>query len=170
MKVNWKNEIENIRKMITKEHQTVEEVGKFYNVSKQRMYQVMTKFGIETGSRTRKNFLRGKSPKYYWLNKMLASKKVDKNERIFLLENMDVPDYCPVFGIKLNYDGIGEGPGWTKKDDSPSIDQIVPGEGYKIGNMQIMCFRANRIKNDATPEELEKLAVFMKNIVNNAQN
>lgn len=169
MGINWVNEVDNLKRMIEQEEKTLEEIGKIYDVSRQRLYQVLTKFGIETGTRKRKNFLRDKEPKYYWLNKMLAVKKVKKEQRIHLLETMSLPDYCPVFKVKLNYEGTGEGPGWTKKDNSPSIDQIVPGAGYTADNMQIICWRANRIKNDATPEELEKLAVFMKNLGNNTQ-
>ena len=48
--VLWSNEVDKIRELLT-EGKTTEEIGKLYNVSKQRIYQVLTKFGLETNGR-----------------------------------------------------------------------------------------------------------------------
>lgn len=160
-RVNWKNEIGQIKQYLS-EGWTTDQIGNSYGVSKQRIYQVMQKFGLETGTRKRKTYLAGKPPKYYWLNKMLSAKGVDKKKRQRLLEDFPVPDKCPILGIELNYEGSGNGAGWgARSDASPSIDQIVPGGGYTVSNMQIISWRANRIKNDATPEELRLIADYM---------
>lgn len=47
-------------------------------------------------------------------------------------------------------------------DDSPSLDQLVPGEGYTYMNVRIICWRCNRIKQDATPDELEMIATWIR--------
>jgi hypothetical protein len=64
----------------------------------------------------------------------------------------DVPDYCPIFNIKLEkHNGVGP------KDNSPSLDRIDSTKGYVIGNIRIISNRANRIKADSTFEEIEIL-------------
>lgn len=156
----WSKEIENINRMIT-ESKTLDEIGKHYGVSRQRIYQVFTKYGISTLSRKRKNFLREKHPKYYWLNKILNSKGVNKVDRLNILENLEIPDFCPILGLELNYNGTGM-IGWTRQDNSPSIDRIDSRGEYELNNIQIISWRANRIKNDSTPEELRKLADYME--------
>lgn len=158
----WENEVTRINSLIENGH-TIEQIGKLYGVSKQRMYQVMTKFGISTGVRERKNFLRDKEPKYYWLNHMLTRKEVLREERLSILASLEVPDFCPMLGCKLNYEGVGSS-GWTREDNSPSIDRVDSSLGYTIGNIQIISWRANRIKNDSTPEELMKIALYMQGL------
>lgn len=165
-KTIWKEEIENISNILST-GKTIEEVGKVYSVSKQRIYQVMEKFGLETINRKKKNFLRDKEIKYYWLNRILVNKKFSKIERRELLESMDVPDICPMLGVELNYNGTGV-EGWgSKKENSPSLDRIDSSKGYVKDNIQVISWRANRIKNDSTPEELIKIATYMLKLTNN---
>ena len=158
----WVNEIENIKTMLNN-CMSLKEIGDSYKVSKQRMYQILTKYGIESPEKKRKNYLRDKPPKYYWLARMLVTKKLSKTERMDILENINIPDTCPIFGLTLNYDGVEE-PGWARTDSSPSIDRIDSDRGYTIDNIQIISWRANRIKNDSTPEELRKLADYMERL------
>lgn len=158
----WVNEIENIKAMIY-ECVTLDKIGNNYGVSKQRIYQVLTKYGIETPEHKKKNYLRGKPPKYSWLSRMLTVRKLTKADRLNILENINIPDTCPIFGLTLNYDGV-ENPGWTRTDNSPSIDRIDSDKGYTIDNIQIISWRANRIKNDSTPEELRKLSDYMERL------
>jgi len=155
--IKWVDNIEEVSSMIN-EGATLHDIGELYGVSKQRMYQVCTKFGIETKARVRKNFLRGREPKYYWLNHILCTNKLAKIDRLYLLDRIHLPDVCPVLGIPLNYNG---GCGF-RRDNSPSIDQVIAGGGYIEGNMVVMSWRANRIKSDGTWEELEKIAEFVK--------
>jgi len=48
-----------------------------------------------------------------------------------------------------------------RRDDSPSIDRLVPNAGYVPSNIIVMSDRANRIKNDGTAEEHRRIARFM---------
>ncbi len=45
---------------------------------------------------------------------------------------------------------------------SPSIDRIDPGAGYVLGNVALLCWRCNNLKRDATAEELETIAAWMR--------
>lgn len=63
------------------------------------------------------------------------------------------PRQCPICSAAFQYDNPR-----GKTDTSPSVDRIVPGLGYTVNNSWIICTRCNRIKNDATVEELRTLA------------
>lgn len=63
-----------------------------------------------------------------------------------------IPDYCPILGIAL-------APNRGKvKDNSATVDRIVPELGYTKGNIQVLSHKANAMKYNATPEELLKFA------------
>lgn len=70
-------------------------------------------------------------------------------------DDIHIPDVCPVFGIKLV---LNSG---LYKDDSPSLDRINPVLGYVPGNVVVISLRANRIKNNATVEEIALLNVWL---------
>jgi len=61
---------------------------------------------------------------------------------------------CPILGIKVTW--VGE------RDTTPSIDKIFPNKGYVEDNVIWVSTRANRIKQDATPEEMMKVAKWLK--------
>jgi len=168
LKSTWEEEIPTIIKMMD-EGVCLDAIGASYDVSKQRIYQVLTKYGVNTPARKRKNFLRGKEPKYYWLDRMLRGKGIRAAQRRRLLNDLPLPDYCPALGIQLNYNGIaGATPVWKGRTDaSPSIDRIDSIKGYEPDNIQILSWRANRIKNDSTPEELKMIADYMEKVENN---
>jgi hypothetical protein len=50
----------------------------------------------------------------------------------------------------------------THKDLSPSVDRIIPSQGYCKDNIRFISYMANRIKNNATVEILENLLKYMK--------
>ena len=160
----WKNELEKIQSLLA-EDKTLDQIGSLYGVSKQRIYQILTKYGIETPMRSRRNYLRDKSPATYWLNHLLTNKRVSEKERMEILKNIEIPTHCPILGLELDYDGKGIG-SWVRGENSPSLDQIIPSQGYVLKNVQIISWRANRIKNDATPEELMKIAKYMEELTN----
>ena len=65
----------------------------------------------------------------------------------------EIPDRCSVLDIPLKvHEGIS---GWH--DDSPTLDRIINDKGYVKDNIRIISNRANRLKMDATVEELEKI-------------
>lgn len=72
------------------------------------------------------------------------------------LEDIHIPEKCPVFGTPLKPNKGKLGP------DSPSIDRLIPELGYVPGNVKVISYRANRIKQDASLEELETLVEWVK--------
>lgn len=70
------------------------------------------------------------------------------------LADMHIPDVCPVLGIPLSLTS-------THRDNWPSVDRIIPELGYIKGNVRIISYRANRIKNDATVQELEQVLKYV---------
>jgi len=52
-----------------------------------------------------------------------------------------------------------------RRRDSPTLDQILPGQGYTIANTTISCYRCNAIKQDASAAELLHLATEVQRLV-----
>ena len=63
---------------------------------------------------------------------------------------------CPIFGMKLEFNSAGF------RENSPSIDRIDSQKGYTRDNIQIISWKANRIKGYASVEELEMLLSYLK--------
>lgn len=150
-----------------------------YTVSRERIRQLMHKlkihaeaFEIRSEETNKKNmeFLQKNagsfsldvvdSLKFVAAKHKFTRKKASALQQgsVFDLEFEDVvwPDVCPVLGIVLDYTATG------KAENSPSFDQIDPGKGYVKGNVMIMSWRANRIKNNGTAEEHRRIAEFME--------
>lgn len=72
------------------------------------------------------------------------------------LADIKIPVYCPALGIPLIAGGNAHAP----TDNSPSLDRIKPELGYVKGNVIVVSLRANRIKTDATLEEILKVYEF----------
>lgn len=64
-------------------------------------------------------------------------------------------DYCPIFGVKLRIND-------KTHPDQYTLDRVDPSLGYIKGNVKFISFRANRIKYDATADELEKIANWIR--------
>lgn len=83
-----------------------------------------------------------------------------KKENIpFNLEVSDIviPEYCPYLNIKLiSKKGI------KHADNLMSVDRIIPELGYIKGNIEIISYKANRMKNNAT---IQELLTFSKNAI-----
>jgi hypothetical protein len=62
---------------------------------------------------------------------------------------------CPIFGMKLEFNNAGF------RETSPSIDRIDSTKGYTPDNIQIISWKANRIKGYATLQELEMLLAYL---------
>jgi hypothetical protein len=63
---------------------------------------------------------------------------------------------CPIFGLKLEFNGAGF------RDSSPSIDRIDSTKGYTRDNIQVISWKANRIKGAASLQDLEMLVAYLK--------
>lgn len=96
-----------------------------------------------------------KPHKYLW---SLAKRRAREDGRSFSIcpEDLLVPELCPVLGTKLQF-GVR-----TYSPASPSVDAIRPELGYVPGNVAVISHRANSIKQNATPEELRKVADWLE--------
>jgi hypothetical protein len=93
------------------------------------------------------------NPLKAWFRTARGNAKKKKREFSIELSDLpEVPEKCPVFGTPLRLDG--------SIDELPSLDRFDNSRGYVPGNVIFVSRRANRLKGDATPDELQKLAHF----------
>jgi hypothetical protein len=84
-----------------------------------------------------------------------AAKKRAKDMSLpFDLEVSDIiiPELCPVLKIPL-----AQG---NNLRHTASVDRIIPDKGYVKGNIMVISWQANSMKNNATPEELINFCEF----------
>lgn len=79
------------------------------------------------------------------------------------LDDIVLPKVCPLLNIPLSINS-------SNKDYSYSLDKIDPKKGYVKGNVWVISFRANKIKNDASLSELELLTSNLRKYINNENN
>lgn len=92
-----------------------------------------------------------------------AKMRAKKRGLPFNIELVDVPipTHCPVLGIPILVSSQrGNCP------NSPSIDRIIPHLGYVKGNVLVVSVHANRIKTNASPDEILKVANFYDQLIN----
>ena len=71
-------------------------------------------------------------------------------------EDIQIPAHCPALGLELKTSEH------LRSDSSPSIDRVIPERGYVPGNIRVISWRANRIKSDATADELRRIAEYIE--------
>lgn len=145
--------------------------------TKQRVHQLARKWGIFPLQvrRELRNIELYKKYKDKWGNKIHTPEDLYKAQRTkffarkanskqtgyeWLINFGDIewPTHCPVLGLELDY--FAE----YRQENSVSFDRIDPNKGYIKGNVVIMSWRANRIKNDGTAEEHRQIADYLDNI------
>jgi hypothetical protein len=85
-----------------------------------------------------------------------AKKRAKDDDLPFNIEidDIGIPEICPVLGIKLEANTGGQ----RMNDNSPTLDKFYPAKGYVKGNIQVISWKANRMKSDGTPDEWIKIA------------
>lgn len=86
--------------------------------------------------------------------------KCKKHGIPFSLEPKDIviPTHCPILGIPI----VRHLESSKVFEDSPAIDRIHPKKGYVKGNVAVISSKANRMKQDATIEELEAIVRYIE--------
>lgn len=94
------------------------------------------------------------NPDFVRYQMLCNAKDRAKNKNIpfdILLEDIILPDVCPVLGIPLTRGAK------TATDNSPTLDRIDSTKGYVKGNVHVISKRANTIKNCGTPDEHRRI-------------
>lgn len=170
--IKWKEELPVI-KALGSEGWNQTDLAKKYNVTRQRMKQVIDRYipdwhdnyghAVNRKAREEKKFLKWgikeDSDLYRAKRTKFRSKKYGSDSRglEWTIEFGDIewPTHCPILGLELDY--FAE----TRQENSPSFDRIDSSKGYVKGNVQIMSWRANRIKNDGTADEHRRIAEYL---------
>ena len=146
------------------------EIGRHFQLSRQRVKQIADKLNAPAGMVVRRQ---KKAELYFqkWGNKektdlydacrlkfrrKKANARSAGHEWTLQFGHLDWVEYCPILGIRLDY--FAE----KTQENSPSFDRIDPSKGYVTGNVEIVSWRANRIKNDGTSEEHERIAQYIR--------
>lgn len=96
------------------------------------------------------------NPKHWlWAAAKFRAKK-KKLEFTITEDDFEIPELCPLLEIPMCKNPE------QACDNSYSLDRIDSSKGYVPGNVWVISNRANRIKGDATLEELELIAKNLK--------
>jgi hypothetical protein len=71
------------------------------------------------------------------------------------IEDIVIPDICPAIGIPIVLTND------KQCSDSPSIDRIDNEKGYTKDNIQVISWRANRLKWNGTLDEIKGILEYM---------
>jgi hypothetical protein len=95
-----------------------------------------------------------------WTHLRNSAKKrnIEFNITVADLDDLTFPITCPIFGMPLVFNR------GNVEDNSYSIDRIDSSKGYIRDNLVVISQKANRIKTNATIEELEKIINFYKEL------
>lgn len=85
----------------------------------------------------------------------LSKAKAIRNKKEWTISRDDypVPLYCPVLAIPLDY---------SDNDHKPTLDRHDNLKGYITGNVYVISMKANRLKNNATIDEIRLLYKYMQ--------
>jgi hypothetical protein len=92
-----------------------------------------------------------KTNEYILLKRAETNARERKLEFNLTLEDIIIPDKCPFFNVPFD-----------DKRYSLSIDRIDSNKGYIKGNVQIISYIANKMKNDAS---IKELLIFANNVI-----
>jgi len=108
------------------------------------------KWSKEKYNEWRKEYRATKAPKYL-IECAKANAKKRGLEFDLTEDDINIPDLCPVLGVPFK----------SRTRYSASLDRIDNNKGYIKGNIQIISWRANQMKSDASPEELRAFAKWV---------
>lgn len=136
----------------TEEHQSYYERNKEYFKLKSKAWQVNNPEKMKEYNKKSKQG----NPQRNLFNKAKGRCKLSGLEFSISKEDIIIPEYCPLLNIKLD--------SWGHKDYCPSLDRIDNTKGYTKDNIWVISFKANRMKNTATKEELLQFAESILNL------
>jgi len=81
-------------------------------------------------------------------------------------DDIELVSHCPALGIELDYNTTQTGRGMATSPNAASVDRIIPHLGYVPGNVQIISWRASRLKNDISIDEMDKMISYYQKLIN----
>ncbi len=70
--------------------------------------------------------------------------------------HIEVPEVCPILQVPMQrHRG-------KARDNSYSLDRVDSSKGYVPGNVRVISWRANYMKNEMTLEQIERMALYVK--------
>jgi DNA-binding CsgD family transcriptional regulator len=172
----------------TNNGETLQSIGDRYGISRERVRQLVLRFrsrkliaepAMNVRSRKSREKKSAKSIAKYGIDVPYQSKDDEllrkMRHRLTTLKNRcnqtgiefnltlgDIyppPSHCPALGIELNL--LTAAP---LSDSSLSVDRIDPNKGYTQDNITLVSFRANKIKTNATLDEIESVLNYYKSL------
>lgn len=67
-------------------------------------------------------------------------------------DDIEIPEVCPVLGVPLQRGHL---------DYAPSLDRTIPERGYVRGNVIVVSALVNRIKSNATADQILKTGFWL---------
>jgi uncharacterized membrane protein len=95
----------------------------------------------------------------YLLNRARRRAKQFNLEFDLIIDDVKIPEYCPVLKIPLIAPTIDAR---KRTNNTPTLDRINNSKGYIKNNVFVISWRANRLKDNMTIEEVESLLQYMK--------
>lgn len=95
---------------------------------------------------------------------LLNSKRSAKDREIFHdidEEDITLPEKCPYLGIDLDY-SFTKSETNGRRHNAPALDRINTDRGYVEGNVQVISDLANRMKSNAS---IEQLLCFARSVI-----
>lgn len=98
--------------------------------------------------------------KLLWKNLKHSAKKrnIVFDLKLTDIDEIGIPITCPILNIPLVFNRE------KVQDNSISFDRIDSTKGYTKDNVIVISYRANKIKSDATLDELKKIVNFYESI------
>jgi hypothetical protein len=156
-------------KFLIEDEWTMQEIADHYGVTKQRIHQIRKKHNLPNPvalrrERRQKEYFdkwgtRVDTDLYSVCRSKFRAKKSNSKKLglpwTLTFGELDWPERCPILGVTLDY--FAE----SRMETSPSFDRIDPALGYVAGNVRIVSWRANRIKNDGSASEHRLIAEYI---------
>lgn len=95
-----------------------------------------------------------KNPVKYLLRKALNRAQQDGKEVSIVESDINIPEICPVLKTPFSFEG--------GVNNSPSLDRFDCSKGYVKDNIEVISWRANKLKSDGTLEEFRSLVEWME--------
>lgn len=115
-------------------------------------YYEANKGQLQVGARQYRERSKVDNPKSIMLRRSRHRAKQAGIDFCITVDDIQIPDRCPVLNIELRISNKLGG-----DDNSPSIDRIDNDNGYVPGNVRVISNRANKLKSNATLQELKLL-------------